>query len=208
MSPTHAAVPNVGTAPATITSILEPNKTLSNPENLSLGFARSEGDCIGVLEIGASCTFEVWVAAESIGPATAFVLVNGTHPGQAVEGELGLGVVNLSATGVDVFTEVDLVQFLDFGTVPVGAAATRTLTVSNDSAVPLDTSSALGVVTDYRIAATTCGPALAAGASCTIDVEVVPTTTGRVDGRLDITVGGNDGIVARTFQVVLVTGLT
>jgi hypothetical protein len=71
---------------------------------------------------------------------------------------------------------------LTFGTVAVGnSSPPQTITVTNVSGATV-TFTSIGVaglnLADFPITSTTCGPALAGGASCTLGITFRPTATG------------------------------
>jgi ASPM-SPD-2-Hydin domain-containing protein/WD40 repeat protein len=86
----------------------------------------------------------------------------------------------------DTGVTVDL-SSLDFGTVAVGASATRTVTLTNTGhgAKTISSVTVTGT-TAFTVTANTCGASLAAGASCTMTVTFTPTTTAAVTGQLVI----------------------
>ena len=75
---------------------------------------------------------------------------------------------------------------LDFGSVTVGGAATRSVSVSNPGlpGLPL----AIGVAGDpaFSLAGHTCGAVLAGGAGCAVTVRFAPVATGSPAGTLRI----------------------
>jgi hypothetical protein len=70
----------------------------------------------------------------------------------------------------------------DFGSVLVGQSLHQIFTVTTDVAIPLNTTPPFG----FTIAGGTCGTALSAGASCTIDVGFSPQSVGLLAGELSV----------------------
>lgn len=90
---------------------------------------------------------------------------------------------------------------LNFGTVTVGAtSATKTVTLTNHLSASLTFA---GAVTSagFSVAGNTCGPSIAAGASCTVSVTFSPGATGAVNGTLTFT-----DSAANSPQTVSLTG--
>ena len=73
---------------------------------------------------------------------------------------------------------------LTFPSLDVGATISQTLTLSNAASGPVPVSG-LVATGDYS-ATSTCGSALAAGASCTVTVTFKPTTTGSRTGTVGV----------------------
>ena len=85
---------------------------------------------------------------------------------------------------------------LAFGSVTHGTtSATKVVTVHNTGTVALPITSITFAGTDPGQFSGTqdCGTSLAAGASCTVDVDFQPTTTGNFSATLDINAGGSAG---------------
>lgn len=87
-----------------------------------------------------------------------------------------------------------LPQAVDFGEVPVGTSATRTVTVRNASAVSPTTVTSISIVgaaTDGAFLTDALAPVpLPAGASLSIDVVCAPTVVGTPSGSLRVTAHG------------------
>jgi hypothetical protein len=81
--------------------------------------------------------------------------------------------VALSGTGLTAVL-VSNAATLDFGNVTLGESATQTLSFTNEGTASA-TPSVSFQATGYSVTGTTCGPTLAAGASCSLDVTFTPT---------------------------------
>lgn len=90
----------------------------------------------------------------------------------------------------------------DFGSVVVGATATRTFTVSNAGASALNLSALSLIGNGFAAAGGTCavGTPVAAGASCTVVVAFSPTTTGSLSGTLTVGHGGSGSPLEATLS--------
>lgn len=107
-----------------------------------------------------------------------------------------LGILTDSSTALDFITLVGTsaapqialsATTLNFGTANVGASTTLPVTVTNNSSFPI-TLTSVTASGDYTAAYGNCpSTALAAGASCTLQVTFTPTATGTRAGTLSIT---------------------
>ena len=103
--------------------------------------------------------------------------------------------VGLSGKGVNVLFDVTPMG-ADFGAVALGStSAPRSFTVTNDSAasVTLATST---FASGFSITGGTCGASLAAGSSCTVDMEFQPLYLGSHNGWLEVNFDGGAAIVS------------
>jgi hypothetical protein len=95
----------------------------------------------------------------------------------------------------------------DYGTVALGAVGTQTFTLQNTGGFPVSSISGGGLSLPYRYAGAgfpgggSCTSTLAVGATCTFNVEFVPTATGVAAGTISIAF--NDGAVAQTATQTL-----
>jgi len=156
------------------------------------GFAIVSNTCGTSLEVGASCTvgvtFSPTVIGDAVGALTFTDNAIGSPQSVSLQGS-GTGAVVASPTS------------LDFGTVTSGAtSASQTITVTNVQSVPV-TFSSIGSIGNFTVASNTCGPSLAAGATCTIGVKFSPNAVGMFNGALTFTDNGPNGP-----QVVNLTG--
>ncbi len=154
--------------------------------------------CTATLAGGAGCTVGVVSAPTTVGAQTGLVTVSsalgalaGTVPATATLSGMGAlppGMVTVPAS---------LVQF---GTTGIGQAGQPvTVTVSNTGTLSALTGLALavdetGAANGFGLSNNTCGTAqlpgqLAVGASCTVNVTLVPTRTGQLTGALLMTSG-------------------
>jgi hypothetical protein len=150
-------------------------------------FQVTDDRCSGQAVAG-TCDVTVAFAPTSVGPAAATLRVVGNA-----------GTQDVALTGTGSITGPKLVvspATVDFGTVYLGSAATRTATVTNAADVPMGIA-AVGVSAQtgaFAIDADGCGAhTLAPGASCQIALRFTPTTAaayGSYSGSLRIDVKG------------------
>ncbi|GEJ56690.1 choice-of-anchor D domain-containing protein [Anaeromyxobacter diazotrophicus] len=131
-------------------------------------------NCAASLSAGRSCTLGVRFTPAAVGPSTATLSVVTSDPA-------GPATVALSGTGGVPVAAVAPTSLAFTSAMNVTSAA-QTVTVTNTGTSPLTLNgTALGGTDPSQFARTsTCGPSLAAGASCTIDVTFTPTTYGGV----------------------------
>lgn len=168
---------NNGTVPVTIAGLLTP------PE-----FAASTG--CQLLEPGTTCTVQVtFTPGASTLPIvlqSLRILSSGADRLQSVT-LLGSSVANplgVSSTA------------LDFGKVPLGTSAQRSLVLTNNTMLPLNVGQ-LGATGDYALSPGSCGPAnasLGAGESCIVNVLFTPAARGLRLGTATITYGGGGAL--------------
>ena len=175
--PLVATLRNAGTAPLNITSLGVPAPfTQTNT-------------CSATIAAAASCTITLGFAPAVAGPASALLSIVTNAPGRLhTTGVRGLGVAG-NALGARP-------RSLDFGTQAVSAAsAPQTVAITNTGA---GTVTLKGIAVARNYAQTNdCGTSLAAGASCSITVQFVPTrpsplNTITIDGPISIA-GDFDG---------------
>jgi hypothetical protein len=150
-------------------------------------FQVTDDRCSGQAVAG-TCDVTVAFAPTSVGPAAATLRVVGDA-----------GTQDVALTGTGSITGPKLVvspATVDFGTVYLGSAATRTATVTNAADVPMDIA-AVGVSAQtgaFAIDADGCGAhTLAPGAGCQIALRFTPTAGaayGSYSGSLRIDVKG------------------
>jgi hypothetical protein len=128
---------------------------------------------------GSSCTIGVTFTPTALGTQTGTLTVNSTGPSTSAS-LTGIGIPDLAFSSLA----------LQFGNRDVGSSTTMTVTATNSASGALAVPAI--VTTGGYTASTTCGSTLASGASCTIGVTFMPTTTGDRPGTL--TVGLNPPI--------------
>jgi hypothetical protein len=123
---------------------------------------------------GAACTASVTFTPTASGTRTGMLAFVDSAPASPQ-------TVSLAGAATDISLSA---ARLSFGSHKVGTtSAPRTVTVTNIGSVVVNfTGSGIVIAgtdpADYVISANTCGPSLAAGASCTVSVEFMPTATG------------------------------
>ena len=148
-------------------------------------FLKSASTCGSTLAAGASCTISVEFKPVAAGSLTASLSITDTATGSPQ-------VVKLTGTGVAATPTVTLSPAsLAFAATKVGTAtAAKVVTLKNTSTVSTTIKSIAFTGTNassFLKSATTCGTALAAGASCTISVEFKPTAVGALTASLTVT---------------------
>lgn len=157
----------------------------------------------------AQCTIAIQFAPTSGGPKSASLSIMGSPGGSLSAGLSGDGIppANLS---------IDRVS-KDYGSVGIGETSpAQAFQITNTGG---QASGALGVALDgasssqFAIQSTNCGPALAPGASCTVNVVFAPTAAGDDSATLDLsaTPGGTPsanlyGIGVTPADLVIVSG--
>jgi HYDIN/CFA65/VesB family protein/ASPM-SPD-2-Hydin domain-containing protein/centrosomal CEP192-like protein len=136
--------------------------------------------CGTTLLAASSCTVGVSYAPTA----------SGDQPGVLTATVSNLGVtpltVGLDGSGVPVGGIAPSPTQMTFGSVVVAtSSAVQSLIVTNSGEAAL-TGLAISVTGDFRLVANGCAATLAAGASCSTDVEFTPSTTGVLGGNLTI----------------------
>jgi hypothetical protein len=196
-APLPMVIRNVGSASATLTSIL------------TFGFFTQTNDCTGTLAPGAYCTAMVSVSPTTNGTGSADI---GVVYGNGIRTDVSAyftknpsdGPLLLSSDGYG----------LAYGNVLLGTTSlVRTITVTNSgtSAVTVDPPTLSGTgSSNFSISANTCsGSQLQPEASCVIGLVFQPTAVGRLAVPLLITGGGSSqtiylvgtGITSPTLSV-------
>ncbi len=115
---------------------------------------------------------------------TRFLGVNGAGPNEAT-------------APFEVQGPVVTVSGGDFGSVTVGATATRTVTLTNDGNAPLVISTLALADGPFSIVGGTCADAtLAAGATCAVELTYHPTAAGSHTASLTVNHNAADGVTA------------
>jgi hypothetical protein len=130
--------------------------------------------CPSTLKPGKSCSILVtFIAGPTYTPQNATLMINDSAPGSPQSVPLSANVINPQAS----FSPSPL----DFGTVGVGSAAQRPLTITNSGNTPL-TITSLGVsggnASDFTIVSNSCTAPVAARGTCSITVRFVPGHSG------------------------------
>jgi hypothetical protein len=158
-------------------------------ETVAAPFSISDDNCSNQnLAKDASCTVEVTFAPAGTGDFTDSVDI----PSSA-------GSVSIALSGTGTAAPVPVISVTDstgdaadnlvaFGTQSTGSQSTATVTVANEGSAALD----LGTLTapvdpQFTIANDTCsGQSVAAGGSCTFDVQFVPATPASLSDTIDV----------------------
>ena len=133
------------------------------------------GNTCAAVAAGKSCTITVVFTPTALGPRTG-VLTVGSSGSTLLATLTGTGTPDLSFS----------TTAIGFGSVDVGATtAAQTLVVTNTASGTVNLPG-FSITGDFKIASSTCGSALAAGASCGLGVTFTPTTTGARTGTLTV----------------------
>lgn len=172
---------------------------LSAPFTFKGGSFPGGGTCAATLNVGASCTFIVTYAPTATGSQSGTIQVtynNGVSGQTSTRGVTGTGAAPASLS-------LSHGPTLDYGTLPVGATADHTFTLTNSGGVPASAIVGTGLAAPFSFkgglfpgTGGNCSANLAASASCTIVVTFAPTAPGTPTD--DLEVNYNDGVVART----------
>ena len=152
------------------------NFALSGPYSLSLPLTTCGNKLAGANSCTVGVAFSPTANGNQPGVLTATVSNAGVAPLT-----VGLDGSGLAAGGI----EANPTQ-MTFGSVVVGKTSlVQSLTVTNSGDAELD-GLAIAVTGDFSLVADGCAGTLAAGASCTADVEFTPGATGVLSGTLTI----------------------
>lgn len=149
------------------------------------------------LATGATCTASISFTPTGTGTRTGKLTFTGSAPASPQR-------VNLTGSATDISLSVPR---LNFGGHKVGTISkAKTVTVTNDGTVTVNfTGSGIVIAgtdpADYVISANTCGPSIAAGATCTVSVEFKPMAAGTRGAILQF---NDDG--GKSPQTVTLTG--
>ncbi|MBV9889886.1 MAG: choice-of-anchor D domain-containing protein, partial [Rhizobacter sp.] len=143
----------------------------------SAGFVVTGGTCtVGIsLAAGASCTVTVAFAPTSAGAATGTLTFN--HNASPAMSTVALSASAAAPLPVATVTPTSLAFSQVIGTM----SATQTVRVANTGSASLALAGVAvsgAQASEFPIVATTCGSAVAAGASCTVDVAFAPAAIG------------------------------
>jgi hypothetical protein len=136
-------------------------------------FAVTFNNC-GTVAGGASCQITVVFTPTALGPRSGTLIVS------SAGNEL---TASLTGTGVPGFTLTP--ASLNFGSLDVGASATKFLTLSSNATGPVPVP-VFAVTGEFAVNTSACGSTVAAMASCQISVTFLPTTTGAQSGTVGV----------------------
>lgn len=156
-------------------------------------FTVASDACDGTtLAPSASCTIAVNFSPTTAGPKAADVVVAATPGGSVMTSLSGNG---LTPAALDITPAA-----ADLGTVFIGSMTSAVFTVRNSGSAPAGTLSASvsgADAAEFAIIADTCsGAALAGGASCSITVELVPTSAGAKSASLNVSASNGESVGA------------
>ena len=161
------SVSNSGNAALTINSI----------GGLAAPFSIVSNNCGSSLAAGTSCTFDVQFAPTEATGETDTVMINSDDPDQPN--------VNIDVSGTGTAVPVPNIAVSgsgSFGNVEVDTTSNLSFSVSNSGNAALTINSIGGLAAPFSIVSNNCGSSLAAGTSCTFDVQFAPTeATGETD---------------------------
>jgi hypothetical protein len=155
---------------------------------------------IHVLGVLAPTDFTVASACSRLAPGAQCSVKVTFTPTTASSSTLRTGALELQTDATDSLEYVTLLgsssaasldfsqTTLDFGTVNVGTSTSLSVSVTNNSSMPI-TFTGLSATAMYNVAQGTCpalGYSLAAGSSCTLVVTFAPTTAGVQNGTLSL----------------------
>lgn len=162
---------------------------LPAPFTLPGGYPGAGGDCGTTLAAGATCTIVVAFAPTTTGPSNALLTLH-HHDGTATLATTR--ALSGTGTGDAALAFVDA-PVRDFGRHAVGATRELALTVRNSGALATvgELRSTVALTSGFSFkggafpgTGGSCGPQLAAGASCTVVVGFAPAANGPASARL------------------------
>lgn len=165
-SPVEVTLSNPGAATASISAI-----------SATAPFTQTN-DCASTLGAGQSCSIQVSVTSDTLGDVTGTLSVTGADTQGGLSDSVALSaVVQAAMLSVSDAT-------LAFDETVVGeSSASRTLTISNPGNVSLTDLAILLEEGDFS-ATNNCPASLGAGASCTVTIAALPTTSGDITGTM------------------------
>ena len=137
--------------------------------------------CGNSLNAHSSCAMSVTFVPKTVGPGSGVLTVSDQFRKQTVT----LNGIGVAPPGVS----LSPVSTMTFGITPVGSSSTaQTVTLTNNGGLPLTVAS-VAVTGDFAIVAgsNTCGSTVAVGASCTMQLDFVPTAGGPRNGTITVT---------------------
>jgi hypothetical protein len=180
-----ALAPSVQTFPSTLVGASSPplNVVLTNSGAdamtdiavSTLGDFTQTNTCAAPLAPGASCTISIAYA-----PTIA-----GTESGElAVSSDLETLTVSLIGNGLATGASLDTTQLLYGGQLVGTSSLAQTVIFTNTGSIPINITS-VAPSTDFTDT-TNCSGSIAAGASCSINILFIPTSTGSLHGAVTI----------------------
>lgn len=151
---------------------------------VSQGFSWTQYTCTGSLAAGTSCTVGVSFSPTATGTATGTLTVSSASIATAATVTLG----GTGAVGASLQVSPASISFSATG-VGQNSSAT-TVTVTNQGTVESVTGLALTASAGFTLVNNTCAATLAAGTSCTVGVDFVPTSAGPTSGSLTVAATG------------------
>jgi hypothetical protein len=194
--PQSVAVYNVGTAPLAISQM---QLAGANSSDFVLSDAQS---CGSSMSSGGRCSFSVGFTPSVVGTETAEVDID-DNASPAIQ------VVQLTGVGNGALATITPPS-LNFGSVPVGVSNTQTITITNTGNATLTIAASISG-TNYGEfiprGAGGCYPSggLAAGATCTINIEFLPTAMGTFSAFVSLI--DNSGPPAGGNQTISLAGV-
>jgi sugar lactone lactonase YvrE len=196
-SPQTVSLSGTGVAPVTLSTgslsfntvavggtSSEKTVTLTNHQSVALtftgisasaGFALSSNTCASGVAAGASCSAGVTFSPTATGSITGTL----TFTDSAANSPQTVTLTGTGSAPVTVST-----SSLSLGTVSVGTTSSaRTVMLTNHLSVAL-TLSNISASASFAVASNTCGPSIAAGATCSVGVTFSPTAAGSITGTL------------------------
>jgi hypothetical protein len=137
-------------------------------------FAVTSNNCGSVVG-GASCQITVVFTPTALGPRSGTLIVSSSAGNQLT--------ASLTGTGVPGFTLAPV--SLNFGSLDVGASATKTLTLTSNATGPVPVPQFV-TTGEFAVNTAACGSSVAALGSCQISVTFLPTTTGAQNGTAGV----------------------
>jgi len=152
--------------------------TLWQP-TVSAGFAVMSSNCPALLQAGNSCTIKVASVPTSKGKKKGQLQVNSNA-------KFGSHTVSLKGKGHEPKMKVRP-KSLSFGQTPIEAvSAAQSITVLNESPVPISFTTAPAATPPFNVSANTCDTIAAKGGTCTVSVEFAPHKRGKYHGTLEL----------------------
>jgi hypothetical protein len=170
-SPSSLAFGNVpigayGTQYLSLTNVA--NAVITLPAFTTTGDFAVNGGCPASLPAGGSCQLAILFKPTKIGPQT------GTWGVASTSVTYSALTATLTGTGTPGITSAPAA--LTFGKLDVGASATQIIILTNNAFIPLPPPP-FATAGDYT-AASNCGAAIPAGATCQVSITFLPTATG------------------------------
>ena len=155
----------------------------------TLGDFAQNNNCGSSLLPGASCTLNITFTPTRAGSRTVSMSMGGWSSGNSQLDVAG----GLTLTGTGLGPQAVMSPSLGFGTQKTATTTTKMVTLTNagNAALTVGTPGVTG--TGFALGAATCGATLAAGASCTLNVNFAPTLVQAYTGNLTFASSNNPG---------------